>query len=144
MVIISFTTVYLVWGSTYFFILLALKGFPPMLLGAFRFLVGGALMLGWSFFRKEKLFILSDIKHAAVSGTFMLFGGTGVVIWVEQYLPSAFVAILVSAAPLWFVLMDRPMWKISFNAERPCYAQDQVFSPCGATIPDWSGCAVAC
>jgi drug/metabolite transporter (DMT)-like permease len=115
MVIISFATVYIVWGSTYFFILMALKGFPPMLLGAFRFLIAGAIMLIWSFFRGEKLFNLNDIKNSAVSGTLMLFGGTGVVIWVEQVLPSALVAILVSAAPFWFVLLDKPMWKQSFR-----------------------------
>ncbi len=115
LVIISFATVYIVWGSTYFFILLALKGFPPMLLGAFRFLVAGAIMLLWSLIKREKIWIPKDISRSAVVGTLMLFGGTGVVIWVEQVLPSALVAILVSAAPFWFVLLDKPMWKISFR-----------------------------
>ena len=116
-VVLAFATVYLVWGSTYFFILMALKGFPPMLLGAFRFLVAGVLMLGWCIFQKEKVFEAKVMKQAAVSGTLMLFGGTGVVIWVEQTLPSALVAILVSAAPFWFVLMDKPMWKVSFSSK---------------------------
>lgn len=102
LVFISFATVYIVWGSTYFFILLALKGFPPMLLGAFRFLIAGAIMLVWSLLRGEKIWIPKDISRSAVSGTLLLFGGTGVVIWVEQVLPSALVAILVSAAPFWF------------------------------------------
>ena len=115
LVIISFATVYLVWGSTYFFILLSLKGFPPFILGAFRFLVAGAMMLCWSLIRGKKVFVFNDIKNATVSGTLMLFGGTGVVIWVEQVLPSALVAILVSAAPFWFVLLDKPMWKVSFK-----------------------------
>ena len=115
-VVLAFATVYLVWGSTYFFILMSLQGFPPMLLGAFRFLVAGALMLCWCLFRREKVFSPGVMKQAAISGTLMLFGGTGVVIWVEQTLPSALVAILVSAAPFWFVLMDRPMWKVSFSS----------------------------
>ena len=114
-VIVSFATVYIVWGSTYFFILLALQGFPPMLLGAIRFIVAGILMLAYCKLRGEKIFILNDIKHASVSGSLMLFGGTGVVIWVEQILPSALVAILVSAAPFWFVLLDKPMWNESFK-----------------------------
>lgn len=115
LVILSFATVYTVWGSTYFFILKALQGFPPMFLGALRFIIAGLIMLGWSFLRGEKMFILKDIKHSALSGILMLFVGTGIVIWVEQYLPSAFVAILVSAAPLWFVLMDKPKWKENFT-----------------------------
>jgi drug/metabolite transporter (DMT)-like permease len=115
LVIVAFAIIYIVWGSTYFFILVALKGFPPMMLGALRFIIAGALMLVWCFIRGEKLFILNDIKHAAVSSLLMLFAGTGMVIWVEQYLPSAFVAILVSADPIWFVLMDKPKWKENFT-----------------------------
>ena len=115
LVVLSFATVYVVWGSTYFFILMALKGFTPFLMGALRFLIAGILMLGWCLIKGEKLFVIKDIKHAAISGLLMLFGGTGVVIWVEQVLPSAFVAILVSSAPIWFVLMDKPQWKATFS-----------------------------
>jgi drug/metabolite transporter (DMT)-like permease len=115
LVIVAFATVYIVWGSTYFFILIALKGFPPMMLGALRFIIAGAFMLSWCFIRGEKLFILNDVKHAVISGLLMLFVGTGVVIWVEQYLPSALVAILVSAAPVLIVLMDKPKWKENFT-----------------------------
>ena len=115
MVVLAFATVYLVWGSTYFFILKALQGFPPMLLGAIRFIIAGSLMLCWCFIKGEKLFIATEIKHSVVSGFLMLFVGTGVVIWVEQYLASALVAILVSVAPIWFVLMDKPNWKVNFS-----------------------------
>ncbi len=53
--------------------------------------------------------------HASVSGLLMLFVGTGAVIWVEQYLPSAMVAIIVSGAPLWFVLFDKPNWSLNLK-----------------------------
>lgn len=115
MVVVAFATVYIVWGSTYFFILKTLQGFPPFLMGALRFIIAGVIMLTWCFIKGEKLFILKDIKHAAVSGLLMLFVGTGVVIWVEQYLASALVAILISAAPIWFVLLDKPKWKENFT-----------------------------
>ena len=45
----------------------------------------------------------------------MLFFGTGIIIWVEQYLASGLVAILVSAAPFWFVILDKPKWKENFT-----------------------------
>ena len=115
LVIFAFAIVYIVWGSTYYFILIALKGFPPFFMGAFRFIIAGSLMLIWCALRREKIFDLNNIKQAAISGVLTLFIGTGVVIWVEQYLPSALVAILLSAAPIWFVLMDKPMWKTNFT-----------------------------
>ena len=48
MVIIAFATVYIVWGSTYFFIQVAVQHIPPMMLGAFRFLAAGVLMLAFA------------------------------------------------------------------------------------------------
>lgn len=117
MVILAFATVYLVWGSTYFFIQKAVQGFPAFLLGAIRFLIAGILMLGWSIFKGEKIFVRQDMKHAAVGGVLMLFIGNGAVIWVEQYMPSAMVAILVSSSPLWFVLLDKPKWGENFRSK---------------------------
>ena len=117
MVIIAFATVYIVWGSTYFFIQKAIVGFPPLLLGAIRFLIAGVIMLAWTKFKGEQIFVWQDIKHATVSGLLMLFVGTGVVMWVEQYLPSAMVAIMVSSGPLWFILLDRPKWTQNFKSK---------------------------
>lgn len=58
-----------------------------------------------------------DIKHAAVGGVLMLFVGNGAVIWVEQYMPSAMVAILISSSPIWFVVLDRPKWAENFRSK---------------------------
>jgi len=93
MVIIAFATVYIVWGSTYFFIKMAVDGFPPLLLGALRFLTAGILLLIWCKIKGEQIFIKRNIIHAAVTGFLLLVIGNGAVIWVEQTLPSAMVAI---------------------------------------------------
>ena len=115
MVVVAFATVYIVWGSTYFFIQKAVQGFPPFLLGAIRFLIAGLLMIGWSVLRGEKIFNGDNLKHAIVGGVLMLFIGNGAVIWVEQFMPSAMVAILISSSPIWFVMLDKPMWKFNFR-----------------------------
>ncbi len=117
LVIVAFATVYIVWGSTYFFIQEAIKGFPPLALGAIRFILSGSIMLAWTAYKKERLFVKEDMKHAAISGLLMLFIGTGAVIWVEQFIPSAMVAIMVSAGPLWVILLDKPRWKENFTSK---------------------------
>jgi drug/metabolite transporter (DMT)-like permease len=116
LVIIAFATVYVVWGSTYFFIKMAVDGFPPFILGALRFITAGVLLLAWSVIKGEKIFIKRNIIHAAVTGFLLLVVGNGIVIWVEQTLPSAMVAILVSSAPIWFVLFDKQNWHINFKS----------------------------
>jgi drug/metabolite transporter (DMT)-like permease len=116
LVIIAFATVYIVWGSTYFFIRLAEQGgMPPFFLGATRFTIAGLLMMGWCVIKGEKIFVKRDIINAAITGILLLFVATGIVIWAEQTLPSAMVAILVSSAPIWFVLLDKPNWGINLK-----------------------------
>jgi drug/metabolite transporter (DMT)-like permease len=111
MVIIAFATVYLVWGSTYFFIQIAVQHIPALLMGALRFLIAGLLLLGWCAIKGERLWNWQDVKPAAISGLLMLFIGNGAVIWAEKTLPSSLVAVLVSSSPIWFVLLDKPKWK---------------------------------
>ena len=116
MVILAFAIVYLVWGSTYFFIQKAVAGFPPFMLGALRFLLSGALITIWCIIKGEKLFGIPNIKHAIISGILLLFFGNGIIIWVEQTVPSGVVAITVSSAPLWFILLDKPKWSENFRS----------------------------
>ncbi|PWK79973.1 EamA-like transporter family protein [Mucilaginibacter oryzae] len=117
LVVLAFATVYMVWGSTYFFIKIAVAGFPPLLLGALRFFTAGLLLMVWCAIKGDKLFVPRNILHAAISGFLLLVIGNGVVIWVEQTLPSAMVAIMVTSPPIWFVLLDKPNWSTNFRSK---------------------------
>ena len=117
MVVIAFAIVYIVWGSTYFFIQIAVKDFPPFILGALRFIIAGGMMAAWCVFKGENIFAAKGIKHAAISGILLLFCGNGIIIWVERSMPSGMVAIMVSSAPLWFVLLDKPKWSENLRSK---------------------------
>jgi drug/metabolite transporter (DMT)-like permease len=117
LIIAAFAIIYIVWGSTYFFIQMAVHGFPPMLLGAFRFLTAGLLLLAWCRLKNDRIWIKKNILSAAVSGLLMLFTATGGIIWAEQSLPSAIVAIMVSANPIWFVALDKGNWKVNLSSK---------------------------
>ena len=54
-IIIAYFLVYVVWGSTYFFIGVALEGLPPFLLGAFRFTAAGLILLAVCRLRGERV-----------------------------------------------------------------------------------------
>lgn len=113
-VITAFAIVYIVWGSTYFFIQSAERGLPPFLLGALRFSASGLLLLAWCAITKKKLFVRSQIFHAFITGNLLLFIANGSLIWSEEILPSSFVAVLTSATPLWIILLDRKNKKENF------------------------------
>lgn len=114
-VIIAFAIVYIVWGSTYFFVQSAERDFPPFILGAFRFFASGFLLMGWCAAKGYKLIDGSQIKTSFIVGNLLLFIGNGSILWAEETLPSSLVAVLVSAAPLWFVLFDKRKWNINFS-----------------------------
>ena len=116
-VVIAFAIVYIVWGSTYFFIMLSVQHIPPMLVGMLRYLVAGALMLGWCLIRREPLFAKGVIGPAFVSGFFLLCGGNGILIWSEQYVPSSLAAVLLASGPIWFVVLDRRQWGVNFRSK---------------------------
>lgn len=117
LLIIAFATLYIVWGSTYFFIQMAISGFPPMLMGALRYLTAGILLLSWCYLKGDKLFVKRDIVTSTISGLLTLFIATGVVIWVEKTLPSAMVAIMVSVNPIWFVVLDKANRKDNLSSK---------------------------
>src|ERR1700743_2405277 len=110
----AFTAVYLVWGSTYFFIRLSVEHIPPMLVGAFRYMPAGLLMLVWCLITRENIFSWRVIRPAVVSGLLLLLGGNGLLIWAEQYMPSSLAAILLASGPIWFVVLDRGKWRGNF------------------------------
>jgi drug/metabolite transporter (DMT)-like permease len=74
-------------------------------------------MASWCLIKGENLFAVQGIKRAIISGILLLFFGNGIIIWVEQSMPSAMVAITVSSAPLWFVLLDKPKWTENFGSK---------------------------
>lgn len=114
-IIVAFAMIYVVWGSTFFFIHKALAGFEPFLLGAVRFSTAGLLLLGWCAFKGYRIFDKSTILHAGLMGFLLLFVDNGIIIWVEQFMPSGLVAIMSASAAIWFIVLDKPNWKTNFR-----------------------------
>lgn len=114
-VLLAFAAIYIIWGSTYLAILVAIKDIPPFLMSALRFLTAGLLLLGWYVWKKLPMPGWQAIGKNTLCGILMLFGGTVSVTWAEQYLPSSLAAIIVTSLPFWFVLLDRKQWAYYFS-----------------------------
>lgn len=112
----AFAAIYLIWGSTYYFIREGLSGIPPMMLGALRFLIAAAILFGWCLARGQRIAPGRHLKDAALSGVLLLALGNGVVVWVEQDLPSSVVAIMIAVAPLSFIVLDKAHWHVNFRS----------------------------
>ncbi len=108
----ALATVYVVWGSTYLGIDLAVRTMPPFLMAAVRFLVAGALLYAWAIRRGDR----SDrptARHwvsAFLIAAPMLAVGNAAVGWAEQTLDTGTASLIVASVPLWLALLDRVLY----------------------------------
>ncbi|HEY0897801.1 MAG TPA: EamA family transporter [Sphingobacteriaceae bacterium] len=119
LIVLAFAAVYLIWGSTYLGIAIAIKSIPPMVMGGTRFLVAGTILFLWCYLVRKDRSQLKDWKQDGVIGALMIFGGNGAVVWVEQYLPSGLVAVAVASIPIWLAVLDRGNWRVTFSRAMP-------------------------
>ncbi len=102
--------VYLVWGSTYLAIRVAVRpegGFPPFALGALRMSVAGALLLAWSLLRRRGVSLSRrDALTLGLAGLLMLPLGNGLVNWAETRAASGYAALLVGSLPIWTAAIE--------------------------------------
>jgi drug/metabolite transporter (DMT)-like permease len=98
--------VYIVWGSTYLAIRIGVETLPPFLMAAVRFLIAGSVLYVFRRLRGDPAPTRRQWRSAAVVGIFLLVGGTGLVTYAEQRVPSGIAALMVASEPLWMVLID--------------------------------------
>lgn len=100
MSLLALLTTYLVWGSTYLGIQIALASFPPFFLMASRFCVAGVLLFGWLKWRGVPNPSLREWRDAFIIGALMLGGGMGLTAVGEQTVSSGLTAVFIASAPL--------------------------------------------
>jgi len=99
-------SVYLIWGSTYLAIRIAIETLPPFLMAAIRFLIAGGILYLIRWLRGDAAATRSEWSSATIIGILLLVGGNGGVVWAEQRVASGVAALLVGTAPLWMVLIE--------------------------------------
>ena len=102
----AFAAVYVIWGSTYLAIRVAVETLPPFLMAGVRFVTAGSMLYVWARWRGAAAPERGHWRSAAVVGGLLLVGGNGGVVWAEQWVPSGVAALLVTTVPLWMVLLN--------------------------------------
>jgi drug/metabolite transporter (DMT)-like permease len=115
-------TIYVVWGTTYLGIRVAVETIPPFFLSGVRYLLAGSLLFGWvavSGGLKSGWPTRRQWLSAVLTGTGLVAFGNGLISWGEQYLPSGTAALFIATVPLWMTAMARVFQK---EAIRPVAA----------------------
>jgi drug/metabolite transporter (DMT)-like permease len=104
--IVAFAAIYLIWGSTYLAIRVAVETMPPFLMAGTRFVIAGALLFAFLKFRGAPWPTAFQWRANTIIGIFLLLGGNGLVVWAEQVIPSGITALLIGVCPLFIVLTE--------------------------------------
>ena len=109
-VLLGLLTLYLVWGSTYLGIAIAVETIPPFLMAGVRFLTAGLILLAWSMAREGRAFVpptRRQWRDSAIVGSLLIGGGMGLVAFGEQTVPSGITALLIAMMPVWVAVLGR-------------------------------------
>lgn len=108
-------TVYVLWGSTYIGIAVAVETLPPILTVSLRFLLAGTVMAGWVLWRRGRgAFHVRPVEVAtAVVVGILLPSSNAILFLAERDVPSGLASLIIAAVPLWVVVLrlaarDRP------------------------------------
>ena len=100
-ILIALLAVYIIWGSTYFAIKLALPDYPPFLLTGIRLVIAGGVMLAFVSYKQYPMPSKSQWRPLVVLAAVMTVFASALVNVAEQTVSSGVVAIGVAAMPLW-------------------------------------------
>jgi drug/metabolite transporter (DMT)-like permease len=108
--VVGLVAVYLIWGSTYIAMDVAIAAMPPMLLMAARFALAGAALYVFAIRRGDRDRDRPTLRqwwHATLTGGVMLVGGTGLISLAMVWIGAGTTALLSATVPVWLALFAR-------------------------------------
>ncbi|HEY7524342.1 MAG TPA: EamA family transporter [Candidatus Limnocylindrales bacterium] len=105
---------YVVWGSTYLGIAIAIDTIPPMTMAAIRFLVAGSVLVALVAIRRPAELrrpTLAEIRDSVVIGILLAAVGNGFVTLGEQTVPSGIAALFIALVPVWLAVLGRLVFR---------------------------------
>ncbi len=121
--LLAFAAIYVVWGSSYLGIRIAIETIPPFLMAGVRFLIAGALLYAWTRHQGDPPPKRKHWPAAILLGALLLLGGNGAVVWAEQRVPSGLASLLVADEPLWIALLQ---WLLTARSPAPIRPSGRV------------------
>jgi drug/metabolite transporter (DMT)-like permease len=105
-ILLAFAALYLVWGSTYLGIRLAIDSIPPFLMAGSRYFTAGLILYGMARARGATRPPAITWRSSLIVGGFLLLGGNGGVTIAEQYVETGLAAVIVATVPIFIVLLS--------------------------------------
>jgi len=105
MVPLAYLAIYVIWGSTFLAIRLAIETIPPLLMMGVRCTIAGSLLLAAALIRRQRPAV-RDWAVGLAAGAVMFGLPYAALAWAELRITSGMAALLVATLPLWLVVIE--------------------------------------
>jgi drug/metabolite transporter (DMT)-like permease len=96
----AFFAIYVLWGTSFLGIRIAVQEVPPLFAAGTRFFIAGVLLFGFMRFRGRPNPSASQWRSLALIGLLMFVAEYGPLFWAEKYVPSGIASVLEATLPL--------------------------------------------
>jgi drug/metabolite transporter (DMT)-like permease len=99
-VIAAFFAIYVIWGTTFLAIRIAVLEIPPLFAAGTRFFIGGVILYTFMRLRGRPSPTRSQWRSLTIIALLMFVAEYGPLFWAEKYVPSGIASVLEATLPL--------------------------------------------
>ena len=105
-VLLAFSIIYFVWGSTFLAIRVGVQHVPPFLFAALRFIVAGAALFGWMHGTGTPSPSAREWRSVSLLALLIFVCDYGLLFWAEKRVPSGIAAVMLATIPAFMALAE--------------------------------------
>jgi drug/metabolite transporter (DMT)-like permease len=105
-VILAFFAIYVLWGTTFLAIRIAVLELPPLFAAGTRFFVAGVLLFAFMRLKRQPWPTAAEWRNLLILSLLMFVAEYGPLFWAEKYVPSGIVSVLAATLPLITMVLE--------------------------------------
>jgi drug/metabolite transporter (DMT)-like permease len=105
-VVLAFGAIYVLWGTTFLAIRIAVLEFPPLFTAGLRFFIAGTLLYAYMRVRGQPNPEAIEWRNLALISTCMFVVTYGAIFWAEQYVSSGVTSVIEAALPIIAIILE--------------------------------------
>jgi drug/metabolite transporter (DMT)-like permease len=129
---LSFFAIYILWGTTFLAIRIAVEELPPLFAAGARFFTAGILLYAFMRARGETAPTAKQWRSLTIMALLMFVAEYGPLFWAEKYVPSGVVSVLAATLPILTLIIE--MLILRQQRMRPMLAIATVLGFAGVAV----------
>jgi drug/metabolite transporter (DMT)-like permease len=104
--IASFFAIYIVWGTTFLAIRIAVQELPPLFAAGARFFLAGVALYAFARLRGQAGPSVTQFRNLVIMALLMFVAEYGPLFWAEKYVASGIVSVLAATTPIVTLILE--------------------------------------